>query len=489
MALFDSLSKPFVALIQQRAARNNTDILNGIKEEANKWRPRGHMALSEKRRHYYEGKQKDYLRSVLVRNHPIRGSDMVPVVLNYVKLIAEQDSDVFRGSPTYEIADADERRTEEFNDLLRRARLNRVLKEAERRLMIARTVFLRVMDNPVTGRIQVDPFWPSDFHVVPHPGAPTSIEPALAMMFRISGGEGTTKECYEVWSKPDPDAPYEVSRIDEDGKETLILESGDGRTWPGERHPLCSWHATMPEGLPYVDDDHDLLDAQDAINVDWTLLGEMIRFQAASALVYSGTDDGIAPIGAGLVTRVGPDETISVLDFNAKLGEVRETIKTQTRALAVTRRQNPDAYAEEPGPPLSGISRRIQNQPQEEAREERLDHAKEMVEECLLPKLAMVSDLFYGTNLQADRYVFTADTQEDFEDPDIRQRRVLEQLAEKMITKARAAVELGLYETEEDAEAALAGMSASARPAIPPAQSSRFGALVLDQLGGANEGE
>lgn len=488
MALFDSLSKPFVRLIQQRAAANEIEILNGIKQEAAKWRPEGHRALSVKRRHYYEGKQLGYLREVLSKNHPIRGAEMVATVLNYVRLIADQDSDAFRGEVTFEVADVDEQ-PDDFVDLVRSTRLVRVLKECERRLMIARSMFLRSMYNPVLGRVVVDQFWPSDIDIVPHPGAPTSIEGALAICARVSGGAGSGKKCYEVWTREDVGQPFQVSRIDEDGNETLILESGDGRTWPGETHPFCAWHVSDPEGTPYVDDDHDLLDMQDTINAEWTLLGEMIRFQAASALVYSGTDDGIAPIGSGLVTRVSPGESISVLDFNAKLDQVRETIKTQTRALAVTRRQNPDAYAEEPGPPLSGVSRRIQNQPQEEAREERLDHAKEMVEENLLPKLVMVSNLFTGTNIQADRYVFTPSSDEDFEDPDIRQRRILEQLSEKLISKPRAAVDLrpDLYESEEEAAEKLAEMSAAARPVIPPSESSRFGQRVLEAQGRAEE--
>jgi hypothetical protein len=287
----------------------------------------------------------------------------------------------------------------------------------------------------------------------------------MAVALLVSGTEGSGGECYEVWSRPDDQSPYVVTRIDQDGNETEILTSGDGRTWPIELPlPIVAWHASQPEGVPYVDDDSDVLAMQDAINMDWTNLGTMIEYQAASLLVYKGQDDSPFFQGAGVAARIGTDEDIQVLDFNAKIAEVQNTVNERTRALAVTRRQNPDAYATEPGPPLSGVSRRIQNQPQEEAREERVDMAKEMVEQNLLPLIAQLSDAFAGTNIHSDgaEYTFTPDAQPAFEDEDIKQRRVLDRLAEGIIGKAKAAVDLGEYETIEDAEIGLAEIAAKA---------------------------
>lgn len=486
--MFESLSRPFARLIESRAQSNALAVLEGVREEAQKWRPRGHRGLSIKRRDYYEGRQVAYLRALLRERNPVRGGEMTPNVFNYFRLVAAQNADIMSGEPMYQTSR--EGAEEAFNQLMRRVRLTRVLKENERRKEAARSIFLRVMFNPVMERVQVDSFWPSDVDIVPHPGAPTSTEHAIAIVARVSGAHGVSKDTFEVWTKEtlEDGAPYTVTRIDEDGNETPVLESGDMMTWPLDRHPFVAWHAADPDGLPYLDDDHDLTDVQDGINTDWTLLGEMVRFQAASALVYEGTDDKPLYAGAGLATRVNPGEDLRVLDFNAKLDEVRESIKTKTRALAVTRRQNPDAYAEEPGPPLSGVSRRIQNQPQEEARQERLDVTKEMIEERLLPLVCEVSDVFGGTRIHAPdaEYTFMPDDEPAFEDPDIRQRRVLELLAERMISKERAAVELGIYETEEEAREAIEQLR-PARPGVPPQEAGSFGAQVLGELSGGGD--
>lgn len=479
--LFDSLSRPFRQLIEGRARANSKDILTGIKEEAQKWRPAGHKALSAKRRDYYDGRQAPYLRSLVVERNPVMGPEMTLTVFNYFRLIASQTADNLSGNPTFEI---DREGAEEaFNELVISSRLVRFLKENERRKEAGRTQFLRPMPNVVKGRMQLDSFWAADVDIVPHPGAPTSTEHALAIMARVSGEHGTGKDTFEVWTKEglEPDAPYTVTRIDADGNETLVIEDGDGRTWPLPSHPFVAWHAADPDGLPYLDDDHDLTDAQDSVNMDWTLLGQMIRHQAASALVYTGNDDKPLYAGPGLATRIGIGESLQALDFNAKLDEVRESIKTKTRALAVTRRQNPDAYAEEPGPPLSGVSRKIMNQPQEEARRERMAMTKEVIEDYLLPKLCAASDAFFGTNIHGDDavYTFTPDEVDEFEDPDIRQRRVLELKAEKLITKERAAVMLGLYETEEEAAEELGETQPA--PVLPQVPSS-FGQKVLSDL-------
>jgi len=79
-------------------------------------------------------------------------------------------------------------------------------------------------------------------------------------------------------------------------------------------------------------------------------------------------------------------------------------------------------------------------------------------ETALLPGMAAISDLYGQTNIldEANEVSFrmTVSDEPEFEDPDAKQRRVLELKGENLISEAEAMVELGYFGSLSDAVAA-----------------------------------
>lgn len=465
------------AAIEMGAASWSKDMLREMLKEAARFKPvvdgelgGSYDALDIRRRHYYEGKQLPYIRRELEREYPATHKEMRPVSFGLFKLVCEQDSDVYRSEPIRKAllnGEADEVATEELGTMLKHVRAQMRLAEAGRRAQGSRAQFVRVWDSDLEDRITLQLFWPSDVWVIPHEGAPTSLEHARALIARVTGP--THDKWYEVWTRADG-GPWTVSRISEKGERQEIV---DGGVWP-LRLPWAVLFASPPEGSPYPCDDQDLVRVCDSISLAWTELNHVIKTQAHDLLWHAGMSDSDQVWGPGYIFRVGTGEQVGSITQNPKIREIMDTIEGQLRTLARTRRQNPDAYSASPGAPQSGISRQIQNIPQEEARQERVAYAREFETGQLLPILAELWDASGRGSVALDvpgrSWSFTTPDQPTYEDPDRKQARALMAYKEGVIDKARFAYEAGWYESQEDAETALAEMAEAKRGQVEQAR-------------------
>ncbi len=450
-------------LIATGAERATADILRRVKDAATNFRPDGYGDLTTQRRHYYEGKQLKYLRAHLAKLYPNTSHRITPVVLNYIKLIAEQDSDAYREPPTREVLDdnGEAVETDWLAPLLKQARIDRVMPEAERRNKISRTTFIRVSDSRVEGRTRLDLFWPNDVWVLPNPEAPSSIEHAFAVVLKVAGPGGSDDEWFEFWwrvydAQTAAYGGWKVERVSREGERAPAIFDASGaptQDWPGSRLPIVAIHEGIPDG-PYLDDDNDLVCSQDTINESWTEIQHMIRTQAHALIWHSGINSDRSVVGGpGSKLAIGPGEQIGVINPNPQIAQVMESAAQYTRALAVTRRQSPDAYSTDQAV-LTGISRQIANIPHEEARAESIARYKDAEEHDLLPVLIEVASIFGRTEApeMVGGFRVSFHGTDRYEDPTARQNRALQALDRKIISKAQAMAETEFWDSEEEAQ-------------------------------------
>lgn len=503
------------------------------------WKPAFYDTHQRLVRQRYEGRAVAIHRRARMNRYPTSWQHMPDVSFNWTALVASVDASVYAYEPKRFLVDDDEEALPDDSDeakafarLVKDAGLASVMPEMERRLMAARTVFGRIgweggFDDDGTpldrgGCPRIDLYWPQDVYVIPHPSRPTSLETAVALLARQSGvsgmagdglrndrsdlmsiagtmfGVGTT---FEVWTRPieeKPDGtiaklgPWSVERADLRGGSAVPFGSDDS-LYAGQRLPWFVAHASMPAGCPYVDEDHDTHHITDALNVGWSNVLFVADTQGHDQPVISGNTVEAADVAVGpdvpIILKTGDSATM--LSANPKLAEMLEIGKTAMRTLAVTRRQSPDAYATERGPTLTGVSRKIANEPQDKARLERQHPAVVLEERHVMPILLEQARLWgdgfdvIGEDLSGR---MTPRDPPEFEDAEARQRRTV--LAEDVgyISKPRAAVESGWYRTEEEARAALEKIKEeapppSALPLAPSAPSAMQAALLAAEAG------
>jgi hypothetical protein len=495
------------------------------------WKPARYDIEQVALRLRYEGRAAAIYRAARVRRYPATGRTMPDLAFNWVSLVANVDAAVYDYEPERYLVGADDKRLEDetpaaksFANLVRDAQLAVRMPELERRAMAARTMFAQVTwlgafdeSNPRAGKPEVELYWPSDVYVIPHHTRPTDLSTAVALIARRSGPNGLSpliegdverlvsvadgsppfadSTWFVAWTRPceeHPDGtikrfgPWSAEYVNLRGESYIPFGSTDAES-PLSRLPWCLYRVGMPQGCPYVDEDRDFPIVGDALNTTWSNLLHVADMQGHDQLFVAGseTDKQEVVLGPDVVLKIGAGETAGMLSPQPKL-EAMQAIATEAmRALAVTRRQSPDAYATEPGPPLTGVSRRIANEPQDKARRERAHIAVDFEQQDLLPILMEVGS-YWGEYQGLDGDVrprMTPKDPPDFEDPEARQRRSVQARDAKLISDARCAVESGWYRSEDEAREALDKIKAEA----PPPVALPFGAQPLSRAARALE--
>ena len=467
MKLGDIVNK----LLNRGALDNDKSIIEHLLNEAQNWKPGGYDADQARRRNYYEGKQNPYLRAALTRRYPGTVQDMSLIGLNYARLIADTDASTYDETPSRTLTidgapleDTDPRQAE-YARIVENAALNVTLAEGERRLMLCNTMFLRVGYDTRKAAPCIDLFYPGAVNVIPNPAKPASLQDAYAIIAEVTGPNGVndSEQHYEVY--------YRELLNDEEGNTQLgpwqcEHMSTDGAAYPVYKDkavpfgvlPWVVWHNGVSDGTIFRDVDRDLCDIIDAVNINHTNLAYTIDMQAHSQLAYEGASREDIIGGPGKIISIDTGENIQVLDYNPKLGEMQNANQELIKTLASTRRQSPDAYSIQRQAPESGIARQIKNQPYIKAQRERTNYAEAM-EELLFPVMVSINDYYGdGVKLQGNALNMRFERGEDpqFEDAATKTARISMALTDGMISKERAAVELGFYGTEDEAREAFA---------------------------------
>lgn len=461
-----------------------------------KHKPAGFDARASVVRSMYEGKQEQLVRAALKVRYP-KTHDRMPVnPINWMGLIVAQDAGVYDVSPERYLEDAkgdriadDDERAAEFRWLLDEADLEGTCPEIENRALAARTLFGCVDWDQQKDVPRISIYWPEDVIVVCHMSAPDDLDRCVIFAHRMAGpdGVGGGSQWWRIFTRPWAEladgspsfGPWSVHVMSAKGD--ALYGSDDARARVEGDLPVFVVQVGTPDGCVFVDVDHDLPSNISAANVSRSNRQYVEDMQGHTPVWYSGTKEtNDIPWGPDVVTTVMPGETLNTLSMSPAFADLREGSKLSMRELAASRGNSPDAYTTEPGPPQSGVAKRVQNQAHER-RLRRLAHSfKRFEERSLLPRLMAAHDAYSDRLPKFGDAVarMSPPAQPSYEEPESLMRRMGDALDRKLITPAQAASRAlpEVYPTVDDA--VKAGLSNELRPsavaAVPGAPVSRF---------------
>jgi hypothetical protein len=500
--LFGSASDVLASIIRDGRGVHDAADLAAIKAEGQRWKPSGYDAYQVELRHQYEGQIEAQLRAFAKDRFRHTGERMPMVPLNWARLFAENGAAVYDYAPSRYLErdgerlegdelGADQERAADFADMVAEAQLEVVMAEAERRVTLARTMFLRVHSDSVeakaTGkppRTKVQLFWPSDVLVIPHPRCPTSLATACALMARVSGEGGVNGGCFawELWTRGYTEdemgdvvafGPWRCELISEKtamvrGQPETAVKSRRvmWRTPDGAvaeecptRLPWIEWHNGVADGCPFLDADRNLGTLFKTVNAG--LMSEAFAVDMnAAAILYRKSQSpspGTIVLGPGAMPTVPLEDTIESLPMGADFAGIRASNNALVGMTALTNRQSASDYdAQQTTAPSSGVALKIKNEPQNKARLEAIARARE-VESRLLPLMVEVHDLYRGTTIADDGITYRMEPVDppEYEDAEVRQRRAIDARDAGLIGDVECRVICGYSRTPEDARDAL----------------------------------
>jgi hypothetical protein len=506
MTFFTSVSDAIVDFVKAGSTANQASVVNDVLAEAEKWKPVSYDADNRRRRDHYEGRGSKWIRAKLKDYFP-KSYEKIPILpFNFAKLHAEVAAAVYDEEPGRELLqdgeplDKEDERSKRFAELLRKAQLRTVMADAERVMHWSGSVvivarwrkYFDTKKKKLLGRVCLDLYWPHEVGVVPHPSAPTDPNLAVAFIIQVAGPSGTSpvqaEQYFELWTREAQEdelgqvagfGPWFVSIISRKGDVDAATKRGTPVEYKGEITPIIIANLSSPRGSPFFDPGLDDVDVVESLNVDTSDAAYIEHLQGHTDRVYKGSRDGGKQTGGpDSTTQIDPGEELDTLDYNPKIVELMESQEARRKLWAATKRHSQGAYSVDSAAPASGVARQIENEPQEKMRQEQVAKAKELEELLLLPLLVDVFDTFSGeASIGADgvEFRFTPATRPTYEDPEARQRRVLEAKDAGLISEARAAVECGYYATVEEAVEKGLSDELQAKPPPMPFGASPFG--------------
>ncbi len=483
-------------LISDQARAWTAEELLFIVNHAAKYKPPGYDKHQIGIRLRYEGKGRGYLDAALVERFPVTHGRMPRVSLNWLKLVASQDAGFYQTALQRTVVGPDDATDDASTELLDgvagNAGLDGLMPEVERRSLVAKTLFMHTTYDQVRQRPSIAVYWPHDVFVVCHHSAPHDFARCVLLVSRAASpeGPGDKDQWYNVWTRPYVDGDdgqpesfgvWRTHLVSSTGESALAPD--DPRTIYEGVFPWACLQIGIPAGCVYVDEDRDLVDVVDALNVSRSSEQYTLDMQGHTPVVYAGHNVESATLvtGPDAVMQVGQGEQLTTLSLDPKLKDMRDGRSLAMRELAITNSNSPDAYSVEPGPPLSGVSRKIANAAHDQKLRERSHTFRAFEEQQLLPILADVHNRFSGGQQFPDGVKFAVQQQQaaDFEDPEAKQRRLRDAVDAGWITPARAAVEMGLYSSVSDAAAV--GVSDALKGAPAPTPQLQFGRMAPEQ--------
>jgi hypothetical protein len=431
-----------------------------------------------------------------------------------------QDDDDEAGGPT--ISPEDMQRCEDFAEMCKEAHLDVVMAESERRVSLAKTIFLHVNSDsieaiarakPDAPRTRVMPFWPSDVLVLPHPQCPTSLTTALAVMLRVSdeGGIRGKSTTWQVWTRSFEEdeagnvtgfGPWRTELVTESKRtftdalgrmqEEMIVDvkpivwrtpDGTSDVYPLPTLPIIEWHDGVADGSPFLDVDRNLVGMFDTINASMMSEQFAVDFCAATPIIRKSDDtlNNRIALGPGMMTRIPKDDDVVPVNVGADFAGIRAAAQALVDSLALTNRMAPSSFnAENSQAPTSGVALKIKNEAQAKARLEKVARAIE-VEARLLAVMIEVHDYWRATSIADDGITACMEPKDppEYEDQQVTQRRAIDARDAGLISDVECRVLCGYSRTEEDARAALKKINA--QKATNPAKAALEAAAGMNK--------
>ena len=490
MGLFEPVEQTrAISIIRNGAKAWTAAELQAVLQLAKVRKPAGLDDVSAGVQLRYRGKGASAVASALAKEFPeTRGMPITSI--NWLRLLARLDAGVYV-VPSDRWIDADGTRIKDDDDraklwawALRKSRTHVQMAEAERRALLppgclfGQTVWIRPPGDPI-GYPRTDLYWPHDVEVLCHKDAPTTWAYRYMVALRQAPPDTTAKGTWwRVWSREPPDdidAPWG------DWHSVLVSTAGDQMgsqaepvRYEGKTLPVFIVQLTDAEGSVFTDEDSDLIDVVDDLNKRRSNESFVIGLQGHDQMWMSGTtEQGTKKGGPDTVITVPPGERMEVLSFNPALSEMRESRKQAMRELAISRTNSPDAYATEPGPPLSAASKRISNIAHDTriAEQSTLMQAIEEDDEGPLAILLDVVRTYHpdGAKLADVTPRMAPRKPPVVEDLAQRQQRLGEAVDRGWIDDARAAFEAEFYSTPELAAVRIGEISAAKPEPVPGA--------------------
>ena len=420
----------------------------------------------------YAGDQIDIVRSALRQAYPDTYAQIPVEPLNWLALFARQDSGATDGVVAYledesgEALDAEDDRAVAFSEAvdIDGISLQTLAPDCEQiTLTGARSVAVLVgwrktgPDDP--GRMVAHVYWPHDVVAIAHPSAPDD-ERSLYIVALKQAKVDSASEVWWVWSRDyEQDdqgnvtswSPWQHCRISTDGKHSTLPQP-----YPGKL-PVSFCRIEQSAGGFWPSPDRDIASVVDGLNVRRANHAHVLDMQAHGQVAIAGSVDvGDLPAGPSKWVTLPPNTTASVLNYGADFPAMASGRELDLRETGITRGQSPDAYAPTSSGNQSGVSRMIANAPHDARLDQLRPKFKRWLESSLLPIVVDVLDLFHPTvTMGAVTPSVHMARAKAYEDPEALQRRVDGLLSAGLISKARAAVMLGVYDDEDEAIAAL----------------------------------
>lgn len=431
--------------------------------------------INDMRRCYLRD-QEDRAKAALQKSLPKSAKKIRPVPIDIITETAEIDAKLYRDTPDRWCSDGGVRARKStpkgsaFSELVRRARMSSSMLELERLTCVAQTGFARIhwsqrSDLYGEQRHIIRPFWSSQVNVISGQSSGSRLQGARVVMLQLSGAGTEDKSdhdpLYEVWTQDE--------MVTDDGMVSHVWYhtrvTSNGHTvspmavYEERDIPIVVAHVRDTGGALFATPDRSLMSTQDAMNVANSDFWYGRLFGAHKQLALTG-----ARPREGEEQKTGPDAVLYSPDTNASW-TVLDMQTDQTTQDAVerelvmhgrTRRQPVDAWWTKGGNPETGVARQVRNMSSDEKRAE---HAAlfEEVESDILRIMARTADKFGDLGVKIDdegtRYHVKFPPPRFFEDPTSKLNRLVIEMGAGLVSPARAAVEMGRYETEEDASA------------------------------------
>lgn len=384
----------------------------------------GYNEIYDRAAEYIEGNMHDDVREWLERKYPAaqRGgqpeSMISPVAVAHVQAYAEEMASAYANGVIREVfgpnGDQDEELTEQYNKGLESVGFNQVMDDLERKLVVLRSCGLYFgVEN---GRLDPRVVLPQD--VYPIPPKDKAYNPANQRSYLgyvldtgISSTDTGTKltEHTYVLSTPGEQGIYAGAHPGDPRGLTSIDTQALPWTWPTpvvdklgkptgtiEDTPLqmlTIWHEQKPTGtlLPFFEpvaytDNKEL-------NVLWSVILDVMRFQAGSTAVKSVTDPDTEnvniPVGVRHPMLLGiGGESFGYANPGVDWGGLTTAIQAFTKTFGTSLALAPGDFSIEETVVQSGIAKIIANLPKNRKRKKRIKWFSHMESVYAFPRLA-----------------------------------------------------------------------------------------------------
>lgn len=420
----------------------------------------------------YRGDQHDIIEAKLQERYP-HSSQMPINPVNWLAFWARSDAGVYVVEAERFLEDGGvavdpkEARAKAWARALEDLGISTLMPELERRALTGvKSAVVEIgwskVDNDDEGQPFANIYWPSDVIVLCHPSAPKSDRAIMVCGLRQTPSTAAPDDhTWLIWSRTCTEnadgtvatwAPWTTVRISTDGSSPEAP-----REYPGARLPILFLRLEQSDGSFWPTPERDTLIQVDELNIGRSNQQHTVDLQGHGQGVYGGSflEADEIPMGPDRWIKVGPGETITAVNFNPEIEAMDASRAQALREVAVSRSNNPDAYATTPTVASSGISRKIANLPHDNRIRE-LRPIFRRFEELLQLALLQVLDLhappsYAPTFGPGVRGRVTFGVPPDYEEMDAKQRRLEADFKMKVISLARYAVLMGHYDTIADA--------------------------------------